>query len=239
MIPCHAAWLLLLLATTASAAAEPGSLGVRMKDSERAVVSQVLPGGAAAVAGVAAGDVLLAVDGVETPTCRAFVEVMRACSAGERLMIRFRRDERESYALVELASPARRGRGEAAGVGYLGVRARAAGAGLAVIEVVPGGPMSRAGVAPGDVLCRLDSCRLGAIADLDAALATLGVGRVVLVELRRGGRRVQSRVTLGAQPTASSRARAVTAEVCVQARALRAELQTLQGLLAELRGRRE
>ena len=137
------ALLTTLLASTPAAAGGHGVFGARMEASAQAIVSAVEPGGAAAAAGVRVGDLLLAVDGVATPTRAAFLRALQACSAGDRLTIRLRRADRERYALVELG-PSTAGVDVAArGRGYLGLRARPSGRGLAVLEVVAGGPAAR------------------------------------------------------------------------------------------------
>lgn len=228
-----------LLASTPAAAGGPGAFGARMKASAQAIVSAVEPGGAAAAAGVRVGDMLLAVDGVATPTREAFLRALQACSPGDRLTIRLRRADRERYALVELGPSTAGGDGATRGRGYLGLRARPAGRGLAVLEVVAGGPAARAGLIRGDLVVRVGGRRTASIERLDAALDACGAGRAVRVEFLRGARLFAPVVPLGSRPSEAGQARQRAEEIRAQVRALRAELHALRELLERRRGRRE
>ena len=67
------------------------------------------------------------------------------------------------------------------------------GGGVAVSEVVPGGPAAEAGIEPGDILVRIASLTLKSPADLVAAERTLEPGRPVQIVLARvGGRSVMT-----------------------------------------------
>ncbi|MEC8253724.1 MAG: PDZ domain-containing protein [Planctomycetota bacterium] len=228
-----------LLASTPATASGPGAFGARMEASARAIVSAVEPGGAAAAAGVRVGDLLLAVDGVATPTREAFSRALQACSAGDRLMIRLRRADCERYALVELGPSTAGVGGASLGRGYLGLRARPAGRGLAVLEVVAGGPAARAGLTRGDLVVRVGGRRTASIERLDAALVACGAGRPVRVEFLRGARLIVADVPLGSRPSDVTLARWRADQIRAEVRALRDELRVLRGHLERRRGRRE
>ena len=95
LLPC------LLWATTLGAQG-PGYLGVVLRATEAAVVSEVVEGSAAAKVGLQPGDAMVAVDGAPTLTREAFVAAVQAHAAGERLRVRFRRDDRERVVVVKL-----------------------------------------------------------------------------------------------------------------------------------------
>jgi len=59
--------------------------GVRVQD--------VVPESAAAAAGIRAGDVLLALDGVEMDGLRAYSDLLKARSPGDRVELRVRRGD--------------------------------------------------------------------------------------------------------------------------------------------------
>ena len=78
-------------------------LGVSVSDGEGgAQVDVVIPGSAAEQAGVEAGDVITAVDGVETPEAAALLETVRAHEPGDELTLRVERGDEELELAVTL-----------------------------------------------------------------------------------------------------------------------------------------
>jgi serine protease Do len=96
------ATLLSFLLMTPAATFGPGYLGVFLKESEQAVVREVIPGTAAQKAGIKAGDVMLAVDGTKTPTRQSFVEAIQGHQSGDRVRIKLRRGKRDRVVVVKL-----------------------------------------------------------------------------------------------------------------------------------------
>lgn len=97
----------LILPLLLAAPIAEGWLGVYLdSDRKEAVVQEVIPGSPADKAGLAAGDVLLAVAEKLTPTREEFVAAIRSHEAGDRVKIKYRRGDRESVATVKLAQRA-------------------------------------------------------------------------------------------------------------------------------------
>lgn len=195
-------WSLFLFAPFAD-----GWLGVSLADDERAVIAEVVPGSPAAKAGLAIGDVMLAVDDKATPTRESFVAAIRAQQAGNRVRIKLQRGDREQIVVVrlgerpdeggagapEVAEPrARAGRPPAptaearrgapaeapqAGRGYLGLRVRESDRGVVIDDVLPDGPAAKAGLAAGQLLRTLGDKEVRSLTDLDQALGALRPGQ--------------------------------------------------------------
>jgi S1-C subfamily serine protease len=91
--------------------------------------------------------------------------------------------------------------------GYLGLGLRSVavdrgGAGLMVMSVDPKGPGAAADIRQGDVLTDIDGEPVGRLQPLLAALGPDSVGKLLAVELRRGGQAVQARLQIGERPAA-------------------------------------
>lgn len=72
--------------------------------------------------------------------------------------------------------------------------------GLYVLEVAPGGPGARAGLAAGDVITSVDGEPARSNIQLETLTVTKRPGDVVAVEYNRGGQSAHANITLGAQP---------------------------------------
>jgi S1-C subfamily serine protease len=76
---------------------------------------------------------------------------------------------------------------------------RVAGPAVAeVIAVEPGGPADRAGLAPGDLLYRLNEHEVASVDDLHRALSRLEPGKPVTIEILRSGRPMSVALVAGA-----------------------------------------
>jgi S1-C subfamily serine protease len=72
-------------------------------------------------------------------------------------------------------------------------------AGMAVGDVVKGGPAEKAGIKAGDVIIRIGEKKVGSIYDFMYALEGREAGHVVEVEVLRGEEHVVVQVTLAAR----------------------------------------
>jgi serine protease Do len=172
-------------------------------DRGGAIVSQVVPDGPAARAGVREGDVVIAVDGRRIHEGRELqravvrkgvgaslsLEILRD---GKRRSITVTTDERPEKERVARA-PAGRGRAGSDSFGLslgevppsiakdLGLRK---GDGVVVAEVQPNGAAARAGLERGDVIVEADRKAVRGVGDVDEALSD---GKALLRIRRRDG----------------------------------------------------
>jgi putative serine protease PepD len=76
--------------------------------------------------------------------------------------------------------------------------------GAQVQSVVSGGPADRAGIRAGDVITRVDGQSVDDPSELTQAISDDSPGKVVSVEVRRGGSNVSVSATLGTRPASST-----------------------------------
>jgi len=76
----------------------------------------------------------------------------------------------------------------------------AAGGGLIVVGVEPGGPAERGGVAIGDIIVALGNVRVTDAEDLQGALGPDTVGKTLPVRVLRGGKPADVAVVIGERP---------------------------------------
>jgi S1-C subfamily serine protease len=76
------------------------------------------------------------------------------------------------------------------------------GAGIMVMSVDPKGPGVAADIRQGDVLTSVDGKPVGRLQPLIAALGPESVGKLLAIELRRGGQALQARLQIGERPAA-------------------------------------
>jgi S1-C subfamily serine protease len=91
--------------------------------------------------------------------------------------------------------------------GYLGlglqpVTVESGGAGLMVMSVDSKGPGAAADIHQGDVLVSWDGKPVGELPSLQRALGPNSVGKVLAIELRRGGQTHQTKLQIGERPAA-------------------------------------
>jgi S1-C subfamily serine protease len=91
--------------------------------------------------------------------------------------------------------------------GYLGlglqpVTIEGGGSGIMVMSVDPKGPGAAAGIHQGDVLVSWDSKPVGGLQPLLRSLGPDSVGKLLVLELRRGGETRQAKLQIGERPPA-------------------------------------
>jgi membrane-associated protease RseP (regulator of RpoE activity) len=218
----------------APASADGAFLGVGIASGGEARVSNVVPRSAAAVAGLAVGDVILAIDD-EPVTAGGDVSAAMANRApGDVVAVRVRRGADE---LVLDAVLGRRSAGAAMapatpGVpaapvaprildlvppppaaprseervqpGFLGVMATEVEGGIAIQSVNTGGPADGSGLAAGDVVVAIEGRSIESLEGLVDVLGELGAGRRVDVDVLRDGEELSIALELGARPGAAA-----------------------------------
>ena len=201
-----------------------GALGLMVSDHESdsleqlevlpgARVSEVVPGGAAALAGLRVGDVILSVNDVTTNGRDAFETVIRDVADGARLRLEVRRD---TTAFATHLDVQRAPAGAAAArklyrvdpvrtrAGYRSVLMEEQGARRTAAEVVklfPRSPLPEAGVQPGDRILAVNGVAVASAHDLvRRLLEDHEPGQNISVDLARGDARHTVELELWAPP---------------------------------------
>lgn len=217
--------LLALLAWGGSVSA--ASLSERVKPEPGVLITAVGEEMPAALAGVARGDILLAIDGdmVNTAAELRHVVLMRDPGdmleltlkrGGEELTVTVTLGDRDGYPLLGVATHVarqermrpQRGRffgmripGGKFGMGW-GMRGFHAGAehGATVMEALEEGPAAAAGVMTGDVIKAVDGTEIAGVEALLKTAAQYSPGDEVQLTVDRDGETVTLTVTLAAHP---------------------------------------
>ncbi|MEM7164488.1 MAG: PDZ domain-containing protein [Planctomycetota bacterium] len=189
-----------------------GTLGVTAaEDGNRVVIDEVVAGGAAALAGVVAGDVIVRCSGSDVSGFETLRAALAAHHAGDKVELVVRRGGVEHRLSVELravndtAAPAAEAAESATVIPearpYVGFELEEhVGRGRVVVfEITNDSPAASAGFTSGD---RIVSFAGTQVEDLEAVRDTLqshNVGDSVDVEIERGDRRVTLRLILGSE----------------------------------------
>ncbi len=132
-----------------------------------AFVSEVAPGGPAAHAGLAAGDIIVKLDGHTVESSGELIEQVSAHKIGDKVALEYVRNGEAKRADIKIGElPNQRAQADEGRIGLtlqtltdtladaLGVERGTRGA--AVVEVRSGSPAERAGLQPGDVIVQVD-----------------------------------------------------------------------------------
>lgn len=184
------------------------ALGFGLAGPSGALVGHVTPGGPAAVAGLAPGDVVTRIDETDVVDSRAMQRLVAEAAAGRQLgvnvvrkgavqTVRVRVGRRPEAAASATTTP----RGDAANAG-LGFRVAAPTAelrarhgiapgleGVVVTAVVPGTAAAEVGIEAGDLIVAVAQQPVRTVPELKAQVAAAAAGGrgVILVTLNRGG----------------------------------------------------
>ena len=164
-----------------------------------AIVSRVEPGSPAEEAGLQAGDVIVAVDGVGTEGSRDLRNAIGVVRVGEAVEVDVQRERRRlrlSVRVGDAQTGARLGTVEPPpaleGAALRDLRqgdpAYGRIEGVIAAEVEPGSPAARNGIRPGDVIVAVNRRRVRNAADLEAAFEQ--AGSVLALNVLRGNARL-------------------------------------------------
>ncbi len=225
--------LLALLA--ASVPVSAASAQERVKPEPGVLITVVADEMPAAEAGLARGDILLAIDGDRVNTAAELRKVILMQDPGDTLELTVKRGEEELTLSVTLAdhdgypvlgvavhidrgegmSPQRgrrgwmpghsRALGMERGMGMRALPFKDAG-GAAVFELLADGPAAVAGLQAGDVITAVDDNEIGGLDDLAQAASQYSPGDEAVLTVERDGETVELTVTLGAHPDDDERA---------------------------------
>jgi regulator of sigma E protease len=161
-------------------------------DSTNPVISNIVPGSAAAAAGIEPGDRIVEVEGQKNPTWQD-VLTREAFSANHPLHLAIvRKGEQKSFVVTPHMDP-KQGVGTAGWMGDPDVE---------VVEVVKGSPAQAAGMKVGDLLISVNHQSVASTATTQEVVAKSG-GKPVQVVYLRGGHIL--RVAITPKPTGDSR----------------------------------
>lgn len=225
--------LLALLA--ASAPVSAASEQERVKPEPGVLITAVADEMPAAEAGLARGDILLAIDGDRVNTAAELQKVILMQDPGDTLELKVKRGDEElslsvtladhdGYAVLGVAAHVERGERKSpqrGRPGWMSGHSRAFGMergkginalpfgdadGAAVFALLEGGPAAAAGLQTGDVITAVDDNEVAGLDDLAQAAAQYNPGDEVVLTVERDGETVELTVTLGAHPDDDERA---------------------------------
>ena len=219
--------LLALLA--ASVPVSAASTEERVKPEAGVLITAVADEMPAAEAGLARGDILLAIDGDRVNTAAELQKVILMQDPGDALELTVKRGDeeltfsvtladRDGYPVLGVAAHVDRGDGmspQRGRRGWMPDRGRAFGMergrgmnalpfkeidGAAVVDILEDGPAAAAGLQAGDIITAIDDIEIGGLNDLAQAAANYSPGDEVMLTVERDGEAVELTVTLGAHP---------------------------------------
>ncbi|MEE9251616.1 MAG: PDZ domain-containing protein, partial [Alphaproteobacteria bacterium] len=167
------------------------SMGLDAARVQGVSVDRVKPGGAAARAGLKAGDTILRFNGAEVSSPSRLVELVEETTVGTTVPVDFLRGGAQRTVNVTLDER-----------GSMGIKGSwyaydTYGEGVYVLVIEPGGAAERAGLKTGDTILRFDGAKVlnpNQFADL---LDDTAAGAGVPVDFRRGGAQRTVNVILG------------------------------------------
>ncbi|MFO0851934.1 MAG: M6 family metalloprotease domain-containing protein [Gemmataceae bacterium] len=184
-------------------AGQTGFLGVEVgaDPSGRPTVLDVAPGSPAEVAGLKAGDQLVAVGGSDVSSVAVAKDRLRGLTAGDpvKLTVRGKTGSSREVSVTPRAASKPMQATSARSV-LPGLRAIASGGGAEVRDVATGGQAEKVGVKVGDVIVRVDDAKLDAETGLREAVASKKPGDVVTLSVVREKKDLQFRLTVEAEP---------------------------------------
>ena len=179
---------LLMLSVPALAA----EWGLTFRDASGRAGAQVVgivPGRPAAQGGIRPGDIIIEANGRAVGTGRDLLEIMNAVPPETPLWIRISRDGWEKRVQLE---PPKEAVGDPGARKWLGMmfadqpRDAPPGHGARITEVTPGGPASRAGLQPADIITRCEGREIEQAEDLGEITRAVPSGRALSLVVVRG-----------------------------------------------------
>jgi len=175
------------------------SLGV--EGTTGALVSEVVPDGPAAKAGLKQGDIIIEYDGTAVKESADLPRLVARTSVGKEVPVKVRRGDDEKTVTVTVGELEEGERDETRGTSteQLGLTVQTLTAeiaenlgldrgmrGVVVTEVDPDGPAAEAGLRRGDVIAEVNRRPVHNAAQYDKAVRSSGKGKSVLFLVRRG-----------------------------------------------------
>jgi photosystem II stability/assembly factor-like uncharacterized protein len=184
----------------------PVFMGVQGEDgSGGAKLTQIVPDGPAARAGLQAGDVVKAVDKKAITTYEQLTEQIRTHKVGDQLTLSVERDKEKREVVVTLGQrPGTRPGGQGPGAGAMDFRGEDGAAGVRVVRVLPGGMSEKAGLRPDDIIQMMDKTRVATFLQIVEYFLAHRPGDKVTLKVLRGTETKELVVTLERRPPRGS-----------------------------------
>ncbi|MCR9295987.1 MAG: PDZ domain-containing protein [bacterium] len=184
-------------------AARPGTrtttsvyLGVTGKDVEGKIeLTEVAENGPASKAGLEPGDLIVAMEDEALQSYEKWVESIQDMAIGDQVKLSVERGEEKIEVTVTLEQ--RPGSAPASSA-YMGIQGEDASSGGAVLTVVtPDGPSDKAGVKAGDIVVKVGDKEIKGYDALIEEIRARQAEEVMQIEVKRGEKTLQLKVTLG------------------------------------------
>jgi len=184
--------------------------GLGVKETTGALVADVVPGGPAAAAGMARGDVVVSFDGKDVKNISDLSRLVAETPVGKTVTVKVMRSGKETELSLTVAEMAedraggirKSGMEKDLGIAVeeitpqlqnqFGIKDRR---GVVIVEVASGSPADMAGLQAGDVIKELNRKAVGNLSDYEKAMAKAQKGKPVLLLIKRGGQTLY--VTIG------------------------------------------
>jgi serine protease Do len=170
-----------------------------LKNTNGALVGEVIPGGPADSAGIKRGDVITSFDGREIKKMSDLPFIVAETPVGKTVQVKAMRDSGEMTFNVKVAemseskSAALPATGEELGMSVDTITPQMAKElklkdqkGVIVTNITPGGPADEAGIQPGDVIKEVNRIQISNLKDYEASLKKSGKNRPLLFLIKRG-----------------------------------------------------
>jgi serine protease Do len=171
-----------------------------LKEARGALVSEVVPGGPAAAAGLKRGDVITSFDGDEIKKMSDLPSVVAATPVGKTVTVKVTREGKELTLNIKIAEMPEGGVAEQAApteerlgitvenitpqvARQLGLKDRT---GVVVTDVAQGSPAENAGIQTGDIIKETNRVPVNNLKEFEAALGKSGKNKPVLFLIKRG-----------------------------------------------------
>lgn len=171
-----------------------------LKEAEGALVADISPDSPAEKAGIKRGDVILKVDGVETPDIKTLQQTIRSHRPGDVVDVEIWRDGKVITLKVTLAEleesisvlPVTEKIDLGLEVGEItpdlvdryALREKS---GVVIVGIKAGGPADDAGLRPGDVILEVNREEIKNLKDWEAAISEIEPGETILLLISRAG----------------------------------------------------
>ncbi|MEE9259169.1 MAG: DegQ family serine endoprotease [Nitrospinaceae bacterium] len=180
-----------------------------LKESEGALVGDVIPGGPAASSGIKRGDVIVKFNGKTIKEMEALPKIVAMTAPDINVEVEVIRNGRVKKIMVKIAKLKDKDEIQVAKASPLGIQVQditpelakslrlESRDGVLVSDVTPGGAAGEAGLRRGDVIAEVNRSPVRNLSEYTAQVSSLKSGETVLLLVRRGGTTIYIAVKSG------------------------------------------